>query len=146
MDSLLSLLAAPVTARAAFEAVGKAAFAATKPFAEVLAALSPAADASADDGQGPAIALPDELVDRLQELLAAAGVEPGQYAAISYDPITGRVDVDHASPLAGNVAAAIEQDEALMDQLQALAEAGSGDDPLELLVETVWPRTARTRT
>jgi hypothetical protein len=135
MDSLLPLFAAPAAFTGAVEAVGKAASAATTPFAEVLAALTPASDTSAEEDADATIEVPDALVDRLQELLAAAGVESGQEATIFYDPLTGRVDVDHASPLAGDVAAAIEEDAALMEQLQAFAEASSGDEPLELLVE-----------
>jgi hypothetical protein len=135
MDSLLPLLAAPAAVTGVVEAIGKAASAATTPFADVLAALTPASDTSAEEDADASIAVPDELVDRLQELLAAAGIEPGQDATITYDPLTSRVEVDHASPLAGNVAAAIEEDAALMELLQGLAETTSGDEPLELLVE-----------
>jgi hypothetical protein len=136
MDSLLPLFAAPAAAAGALNAVSQAASAATRPFAEVLAALTPTSDAAAEDGDDPSLELPVDLVERLQELLAAAGIEPGQCATVTYDPITGQVDVDHASPLAGDVAAVIEGDAALMDQLQLLAEASSGDEPLELLIET----------
>jgi hypothetical protein len=136
MDSLLSLFAAPAAFTGAVEAVGKAASAAATPFADVLAALTPASNKSGeDDGPDAAVQVPGEVVDRLQELLAAAGIEPGQVAAVTYDPLTGRVDVDHASPLAGDVAAAIEDDAALMEQLQALADANASDEPFELLVE-----------
>lgn len=135
MDSLLPLFAAPSAAVGALGAVGRAASAATRPFAEVFAALTPASDAAEDGDESEALDLPSELAERLQELLAAGGIEPGQTATIHYDPLTGRVDVDHASPLAGDVASLIEADAELMEQLQSLAESTSGEGPLELLIE-----------
>jgi hypothetical protein len=135
MDSLLPLFAAPSAAASAFDVVGRAASAATRPFAQVLAALSPNSDAAADSDNAEAAELPSELVERLQELLAAGGIEPGQTATVSYDPFTGRVEVDHASPLAGDVAARIEADAELVEQLQSLAEKTPGEGSLELLIE-----------
>jgi hypothetical protein len=136
MDSLLPLFAAPSAAAGALDAISRAASAATTPFVEVLAALSPTANSTEEGDDGDATELPSKLVERLQEVLAASGIEPGQCATVSYDPVTGRVDVDHASPLAGDVAAMLEANAELMDQLQSLAETTTGDGSLELLVET----------
>jgi hypothetical protein len=132
MDSLLAIFAAPPTLARAAGVLGDAAAAAARPFAEILGEMTAAQEPAADDAPPQ---IDDELLDRLQELLAAAGIESGQFATVNIDAVTGRVDVDHASPLAADVAALIEDDAQLLADLQALAEREAPDGALELLVE-----------
>ncbi len=134
MDSLFAFVAAPTAVAAAAAAAGRAVARATQPFAEMLSALDD--DAPPPPADGPHDELIDRIGARLRELFAAAGVEPGQSAVLRFDGPTGHVDVDHASPLAGDVAALIEADADLMGDLRELADRESAGGELELLVPT----------
>lgn len=139
MDSLLAIFAAPGAAAKAVDAIGNAVGAAGQQFADVLQALAPQDDESAVAADGSSVAessaLDDELGERLQQLLAAAGVEPGGCATLSYDSWTDSVEVDGASPLADDVATLIEGDAQLMEALRHMASEDADGDRVELLVQ-----------
>ena len=138
MDSLLAIFAAPAAASGVLSAVGEAVGAATRPFAEVMAALTrePAAPSNADLADDE---LHERIADRLQAILEAAGAAPGDCATVSFDAASERVDLDHCPSVSEDeVAAAIEADAQLMSDLQQMAEIdATASDRLELLVQSV---------
>ncbi len=139
MDSLLAIFAAPSAAAKAVDAIGSAVGAAGQQFADVLQALAPqsdeAADATDELSADESSVMDDELGERLQQLLSAAGVESGGCATVSYDSWTDSVEVDGASPLADDVAALIEGDAQLMEALRDMASEDGDGNRVELLVQ-----------
>ena len=132
MDSLLAIFAGGAAANG-LEAVKNVAAAATRPFAEVLTALSSndEAPAEGDDAAG----VLECVADKLQKILAAAGLSPGDVATVRFHEGTGEVHVDHG-PMGVAAEATIAADDELLADLQELAALDAADeDTLELLIE-----------
>jgi hypothetical protein len=132
MDSLLAIFAAPPAA-AALEGIRGAVASAARPFADVLSAFQ-REDERVESDVGHE--LEQRVAERFESLFEQAGFEAGQCATVSFDPVDGRVEVDHFSPQAADVAAIIQADEELMNDLRALAarDAAPGER-LELEVQ-----------
>lgn len=120
-------------ATSGFEAVQRVAEAATRPFAEVLGALSGGDEAPAESDE--AAGLLERVADRLQEILAAAGLPAGETASVRFHGGTGDVHVDHG-PAGATAEAAIAADDELLADLQELAALDAADEhSIELLIE-----------
>lgn len=127
MNALYGLLAAP-TAGAAVSAVGRAADAARAPF-ELLLEQAIAAGSSVDAKNGATdetAAFDERVAQQLQQLLMAAGLEPGDAVTLEIDHITGDVTVDGDDSRAQAVEEALHGDPALVDVLRQLVDR---DDP-----------------
>jgi hypothetical protein len=137
MDALAAIFAAPAAASTAVDAAAGIMGAVARPFAEVFSALTPAEESeSSDEGDDEASVLHDRIAERLQEILEAAGADAGDCATVSFDPDSDEVRVNHCASAGDEAAAAIAQDDQLMDVLRQMAEVDSADDePLELLVQ-----------
>jgi hypothetical protein len=130
MDSLLAILAAPVAASSALDAIGRAVGAAPKSFADVLGALHSRPGDETTANAAASSDLQDRIAERLHELFVATGAE---CASVNYDSATDRVEVEPDSPLAADAIALIEEDVQLMDDLRELAARDADGGRLELL-------------
>jgi hypothetical protein len=132
MDSLMAIFAGGA-ASSGLQAVQRVAAAATRPFAEVLGALSGGDEAPAEDGE--AAGLLEQVADKLQQILAAAGLPAGETASVRFHADTGDVHVDHG-PAGATAEAVIAADDELLADLQELAALDAVDQhSFELLIE-----------
>jgi hypothetical protein len=136
MDPLAAIFfAAPAAASNAVGAASEAVGAVARPFADVFSALASPATSS-DEGADESAAVHDRIAERLQEILEAAGADSGECATVTFDSTTGDVDVSHCPSAREDAAAAIAQDEQLMDDLRQLAALDAADDErVELLIQ-----------
>jgi hypothetical protein len=133
MNSLLAIFGGSAAA-SGVETVKHVAAAATRPFAEVLSAIA-GGDEQATEGEGDDAGLLERVADKLQEILAAAGLPAGDTAAVRYHEGSGEVHVDYG-PAGAAAEAAIAADDELLADLGELAALDAADeDSLELLIE-----------
>jgi hypothetical protein len=122
LAALLGILAAPLTSTIG-AALGHAASAATAPFASFLHSAhdevsSPASAEPRDDEPS----LDAQVAKRLQSLLAALNVAPGERITFHFDKQTDEIKVSSAEPAASQLQTAIEDDKQLAGDLRKLAK------------------------
>jgi hypothetical protein len=142
LAALLGILAAPLTS-AVGAALGHAASAATAPFASFL-------HSAHDEVSGPApVELRDDepsldaqVAKRLQSLLAALNVAPGERMTLHFDKQTDEIKVSGAEPAASQLQTAIEDDKQFAGDLRKLAKQHDffPDSPLVDLELEIEPR------
>ena len=127
MNAISSLLAGP-----ALDLTTRTVKAATVPFEVLLKAASQTAESTAESGTTDEptekLSLPERVAQKLQELLQSLGVQPGDRVILGIDKRTGDVTA-HDHPLAAEIEAAINGDDALKADLQQLAKAEDVFDP-----------------
>jgi hypothetical protein len=132
MDSLMAIFAGGA-ASSGLEAVQRVAAAATRPFAEVLGALAGRDEAPTEEDEATGVL--ERVAEKLQEILAAAGLPAGEAASVRFHSGTGEAYVDHG-PAGAMAEAAIAADADLLADLQELAALDAADEhSLELLIE-----------
>lgn len=124
MNSLLGIFAAP-TALGAVGAVRQTAAAVASPFQAMLesaiGASEQAGEAALGDGS-PSDGFQEMVAQRLQQLLASLGIQPGDQVTLEVDDWTGDVTVAGSHPQADAIEEALANDGELTGWIRQLGE------------------------